>query len=151
MTSTITINIYGTTSDDDNEDHQVPGGFAAIINAGDTEYRIAGGAPRTDIGDMTMTAAAKALRAVKWTAESKSAKVELHTDFSFMVDLFHSAPPIRHNCLLPIWQEILREAAPLDVKFVKCRQTSEPCRILAKSQITIAQNSKGPYHYYARN
>ena len=153
MQPVIRIDIYGAASDQEDDDYQSPGGFAAIINPGScggSQHRIAGGDPRTDIGEMTMKACAQALRAVKWAANTTQARVELHTNFEYMVTLFKT-PAASQGCKLPIWREILLEAAFLDVTFVLTRDIPQNCRQLALAQIRTSENSKSPFVYHARD
>ena len=149
MQPIVQIDIYGTDTGEEDEDHLSPGAFGAVIRTDGREYRVTGGAPRTDIGDMTMTAAAKALRTVKWAGAPANARVELRTNFGYMVDMFKSPPYVRHGWLVPLWKEILAEAAPMDVRFIRTKQVDESCRQMAQGQLETARNSKSAYHYYA--
>ena len=149
MQPIVQIDIYGTDTGEEDEDHLSPGGFGAVIRAAGREYRVTGGAPRTDIGDMTMTAAAKALRTVKWIGTPANARVELRTSFGYMVDMFKSPPHVRHGWLVPLWKEILAEAAPMDVRFITVSRADPACRQIALDQLETARNSKNPYNYYS--
>ena len=63
-----------------------PGGWAAILIYGDDADQLTGGEPHTTNNRMELTAALEALRALE-----QPAKVELHTDSSYLARAFNDS------------------------------------------------------------
>ncbi len=61
-----------------------PGGWAYIINAGNSNTKASGGEPHTTNNKMELTAVISALEKCAQTAELKGDSIELHTDSQYV-------------------------------------------------------------------
>ena len=64
------------------------GGFAAIIQQGEEEFTVTGGAPNTTNNRMELSAVIEALRAVNADPRTRDAKVTLRSDATYVVNAF---------------------------------------------------------------
>jgi len=102
-----------------------PGGWAALLIAGDDTDRLTGGEPHTTNNRMELTAALEALRAL-----DEPASVTLHTDSAYLSNAFNegwldswqennwqtsSNDDVKNKGL---WQALLEEADRHDVEWV---------------------------------
>ena len=101
-----------------------PGGWGALLRMGDNEKELSGGEPQTTNNRMELTAAIRALQALKAPCE-----VVLHSDSKYVLDGITkwivgwqrngwktaAKKPVLNADL---WQELLAAAAPHRVKWV---------------------------------
>ena len=66
-----------------------PGGFAAIIDAGDAQYTISGGEPNTTNNRMEIRAALEPLLALEKIPAAHDAAVAVHSDSVYLVSAFN--------------------------------------------------------------
>ena len=100
-----------------------PGGWAALLRMGDKERELAGGEPLTTNNRMELTAAIKALEALK-----RPCRVQLHTDSQYVRDgitrWIHGwqrngwrtsdKKPVKNA---ELWQELIEAVAPHRVEW----------------------------------
>jgi len=102
-----------------------PGGWAAILIAGDDADQITGGAPHTTNNRMELTAALEALRSLE-----APAKIALHTDSAYLARAFNenwigkwqrngwktsSKKPVKNKAL---WEALVRMNDEHDIDWV---------------------------------
>lgn len=105
-----------------------PGGWAAILVAGDKRRELWGYEPETTNNRMELTAAIEALRALKVPC-----RVKLYSDSAYLVNAFRQGwvdkwlhngwvtarkEPVENQDL---WQELLRVMAPHQVEWIKVK------------------------------
>ncbi len=130
-----------------------PGGWAAILIAGEKEREIAGYEPSTTNNRMELTAAIEALRRLK-----KPCSVRLYSDSAYLVSAFSkgwlvnwkrngwknaSRDPVSNQDL---WQELDRLTAIHDIEWVKVpghadNARNNRCDVLAVNQIKEARQA----------
>lgn len=91
-----------------------PGGWAAILSAGEKRKAISGGADWTTSQRMEVTAAIEALAALK-----KPCSVEIYSDSQYLVQTMMQGWKRRAN--LDLWEVLDREVARHRVRFVHVR------------------------------
>jgi ribonuclease HI len=128
-----------------------PGGWAAVLRSGKHTKEITGGEPHSTNQRMELTAALKALQALKWPC-----KVRLHSDSAYLVNAFRqgwlrkwqrngwrtvSGSAVENQDL---WEALLEEAAKHDITWVKVRghaddELNNRCDVLARQAAKTAQ------------
>lgn len=129
-----------------------PGGWGAVLMAGDRVKELSGYDPVTTNNRMEITAAIEALRALKVPC-----RVKLYSDSAYLVNAFRQRwlenwqrngwvnarkQPVENQDL---WQELLRVMAPHQVKWIKVKGHADNphnnrCDELARAAIA----NKGP-------
>ena len=118
MSETVTIWTDGACSGNPG-----PGGWGAVLTTGDHRKEISGGAPATTNNRMELTAAIRALEALK-----RPCRVDLHTDSAYLrggittwlagwkKNGWRTADkkPVKN---VELWQELERAAAPHDIRW----------------------------------
>lgn len=112
-----------------------PGGWAALLIYGKHERVLTGASRRTTNNKMELTAALKALQALKWPCA-----VQLHTDSTYLRNAFAqgwlknwqkngwmtaSRLPVRNKDL---WLELLKESQRHEVHWIKVRAHANNAR-----------------------
>ncbi|MGI6609701.1 MAG: ribonuclease HI [Limnochordia bacterium] len=128
-----------------------PGGWAAVLRSGKHTKEITGGEPHSTNQRMELTAALKALQALKWPC-----KVRLHSDSAYLVNAFRqgwlrkwqrngwrtaSGSAVENQDL---WEALLEEAEKHDITWVKVRghaddELNNRCDVLARQAAKTAQ------------
>lgn len=129
-----------------------PGGWGAILLYGEKSKEISGYEPSTTNNRMELTAAIKALRALKEPCE-----VDLYSDSAYLVNAFQQdwlgkwqqkgwvnskKEPVENQDL---WQELLKLTKTHEVKWIKVKghadnEFNNRCDELARGEITAHQN-----------
>jgi ribonuclease HI len=127
-----------------------PGGWAAVLRSGKHTKEITGGEPHSTNQRMELTAALKALQALKWPC-----KVRLHSDSAYLVNAFRqgwlrkwqrngwrtaSGSAVENQDL---WEALLEEAEKHDITWVKVRghaddELNNRCDVLARQAAKTA-------------
>lgn len=126
-----------------------PGGWAAILQAGDKRREMWGYDPVTTNNRMELTAAIEALRALK-----APCRVKLYSDSAYLVNAFRQgwvARWLRNGWMTSrrepvenqdLWQELLRVMAPHQVEWIKVKghaadEQNNRCDELARRAIAL--------------
>ena len=91
-----------------------PGGWAAILTAGEKRKALSGGADQTTSQRMEVTAAIEALAALK-----RPCSVEIFSDSQYLVQTMMNGCNRRAN--LDLWEVLDRQAARHQVRFIHVR------------------------------
>ncbi|MCL6614223.1 MAG: ribonuclease HI [Firmicutes bacterium] len=132
-----------------------PGGWAAILRFGGHEKELSGFEPATTNQRMELTAALRALQALKYPC-----RVRLHSDSAYLINAFRQdwlgrwerngwinvrKEPVENQDL---WRELLRQSRIHRIEWVKVRghaddETNERCDALARAAIRAALDHRG--------
>ena len=134
-----------------------PGGFAAIIQAGDDSLTVSGGDPDTTNNRMELMAVIEAMEAVNSVPGWKDAQVTVHSDSQYVIKAFNDGwikkgwrtanGPVKNPGL---WKRLLGLVEGRDVRYVWVKGHSgdpanEACDRLAVEQAAFACSQTAPW------